>query len=130
MHGASGKRHRVVVVLLSPRVALLHLLAGKDEQDLGRKSRGGRCRRGLIEGVFLSKSGTCSPPAPCTVALFMCGKNACFWSVILECLLGQKCATESDKNSKVFRFWRQKGATESEQISKHFVLGQKCATES
>ena len=55
----------------SPRVALLHLLVGKDEQDLGKKSRGGRCRRRLIEGVFLSKSGTCSP-RPCAQSPFSC----------------------------------------------------------
>ncbi len=40
MHGASGKRYRVVVVVLSPRLPLLPLLVGKDEQDLGRKTRG------------------------------------------------------------------------------------------
>ncbi len=64
MHGASGKRHRVVVAS-SPRVALLHLLVGKDEQDLGKKSRGGRCRRRLVEGVFATNTGycTCSPGA-------------------------------------------------------------------
>ena len=48
-----------------PRVALLHLLVGKDEQDLGRKSRGGRCPRGNVEGVFATNTGycTCSPGA-------------------------------------------------------------------
>ena len=52
MHGASGKRYRVVVVVVSPRVPLLSLLGGKDEQDLGRKTPGGRCPRGLIKGIF------------------------------------------------------------------------------
>ena len=62
MHGASGKRHRVVASS-SPRVAFLPLLVGKDEQDLGRKTRGGRCPRGNVEGVFLTNTGSCSPGA-------------------------------------------------------------------
>ena len=73
----------------SPRVALLHLLVGKDEQDLGKKSRGGRCPRGLIEGVFLTNTGTCSPracvksPFSCVVKMHVSGVSS--WSVILEC---------------------------------------------
>ncbi len=56
-HRASGQRHRVVVLsLLSPpRVAFLPLLVRKDEQDLGRKTRGGRCPRVNVEGVFSDK---------------------------------------------------------------------------
>ena len=67
MHRASGKRHRVVASS-SPQVPLLPLLVGKDEQDLGKKSRGGRCPRGNVEGVFLSNTGscTCSPGFVCT----------------------------------------------------------------
>ena len=52
---------RCVVVSLSPRVPFLPLLVRKDEQDLGRKTRGGRCPRGIIEGVFLTSSRSCSP---------------------------------------------------------------------
>ena len=77
------------LVASSPRVALLHLLVGKDEQNLGKKSRGGRCPRGLIEGVFLSNTGTCSPrtcvksPFSCVVKMHVSGVSS--WSVILEC---------------------------------------------
>ena len=39
------------IVSLSPRVAFLPLLVRKDEQDLGRKTRGGTCPRGPVEGV-------------------------------------------------------------------------------
>ena len=46
--------------------ACLPLLVGKDEQDLGRKTLGGRCPRGLIEGVFPSNSELCrkAPTGP------------------------------------------------------------------
>ena len=82
MHGASGKRHRVVVVvvvLLSLRVPRPHLLGGKDEQDLGKKSRGGRCPRGLIEGVFQTNTGTWSPRFvrhACVVKMNVSGAHA------------------------------------------------------
>ncbi len=64
MHGASGQRHRVVVVLLLLLcyfrcVPCRPLPVVKDEQDLGGKTRGGRCPRGLVEGVFLTNARIC-----------------------------------------------------------------------
>ena len=42
-------------------VPCLPLLGGKDEQDMGRKTRGGRCPYGCAGGVFQTNTGTCSP---------------------------------------------------------------------
>ena len=52
---------------------------GKDEQDLGRKSRGGRCPRGLIKGVFQTNTGTWSPGFvrhACVVKMHVSGAHA------------------------------------------------------
>ncbi len=66
--GCTGPLDNAIVLLLFcfRGVSCRHRQVGSDEQDLGRKTRRGRCPRGGIEGVSPSNEGRVPvPPSPC-----------------------------------------------------------------